>query len=331
MARAPRSPIHLDRVLDDPALVHELVREHAPYWPVYRYFADTHELQATGAPVDDPADAMRVPPWFRGDWADERPLVSGIEPFLFNTAFDRAARELYGLSDRAVVRQQLVYVNLTLPMPLADYGHTDVPAFRGIDRRGYPIWLLSVMGHSGLFEPWRIRIATVVSWWFEGEGGEFTCWPDGPDAAPTVVLPRTNTAIVGENEVMFHRVERVGREAAHAQWNGLDGLTLGAELVWDEDAWLVLDAEREIARVPQSETRISVSWKACVFADEAEALAVDRHSDDLTLEQVSSMLVADLLRRGLEVEVPDDPLRDDRFIAALSDVYPRRPTVFPQL
>jgi hypothetical protein len=326
---APRSPIHLDRVLDDPTLVHTLVREHAPYWPVYRYFADATELRATGAPVDEPARPMRVPPWFRGDWAREHPLVRGIEPILHNSAFDRAARELYGLSDEAVIRQQLVYVNLTLPMPLADYGHTDVPAFRGLGRRELPIWLLSVMGHSGLFEPWRIRIATIVSWWFEGQGGEFTCWPDGPDAPPTVVLPRSNTAIAGENEIMFHRVERVGHPAAHK--GRFDALTVAAELVWDDDAWLVVDADRALARVPEREARISVSWKAEVFADEAEAELVDRHSDDLDLDRVWAMLVADLRRRGVEVEVADDPLGDSTFIAALSDVYPRSPTVFPRL
>lgn len=326
--RTPRSSIQLDGVLDDPTLVPQLVREHAPYWPVYRYFADANELRASGAPVEDPSRPMRVPPWFRGDWAGDQTRVPGIEPILDNPVFDRVARELYGLSDEAVVRQQLVYVNVTLPMPVVDYGHTDVPAFRGINRREFPIWLLSVMGHSELFEPWRIRIATVVSWWYEGEGGEFTYWPDGPDAAPRVVPPRTNTAIAGENEIMFHRVEGVGRDATQGRF---DGLTVDAKLVADGDEWLVMDAERALARVPFGEARISVSWKAEVFADTAEAEAVDRHSDDLTLEQVCSVFVADLERRGVTAEVADDPLHDSSFIAALSDVYPRSPTVFPDL
>lgn len=330
-ARPPRAPIRLDPALDDPGLVQALAREHAPYWPVYRYFSDATELRATGAPVAEPDRPMRVPPWFRGDWAHEQALVPGVEPILYNPAFERAARELYGLSEQAVVRQQLVYVNLTLPMPAVDYGHTDVPAFRGIDRRELPIWLLSVMGHSGLFEPWRIRIATIVSWWFEGEGGEFTCWPDGPDATPTVVPPRSNTAIAGENEIMFHRVERVGRAAEDPHSDRFAGLSIAAELVWDDDAWLVVDGDRAVARVPQSEARISVSWKAHVFADEAEALAVDRHSDDLDLDRVWAMLVADLRRRGVEVELADDPLCDSSFIAALGDVYPRRPTILPNL
>ena len=330
MMRTPRSPIHIDPVLDDPALVYKLVREHAPYWPVYRYFADANELRATGAPVDDPSRPMRVPPWFRGDWAHERALVPGIEPILDNAAFDRAARDLYALSDGAVIRQQLVYVNLTLPMPVVDYGHTDVPAFRGINRREFPIWLLSVMGHSRLFESWRIRIATAVSWWFEGEGGEFTYWPDGPDSTPVALPPRSNTAIVGENEIMFHRVERVGRAKADSRFDAFDELTIDAELVADGDEWLVLDGGRPIARVPVGEARISVSWKAEVFADEAEAEAVDQHSDDLEIGQVCAMLAADLRRRGVQIEIADDPLTDSIFIAALSDTYARSPTVFPE-
>ena len=328
MARNARAPIHLDRVLADPNLIHELVREHAPYWPVYRYFSEPGELQATGAPVGQTADRMRVPPWFRGDWAHEQALVPGIEPILDNPAFDRAARELYGLSDEAVVRQQLVYVNLTLPMPVVDPGHTDVPAFRGIDRRTTPIWLLSVMGHSELFEPWRMRIATAVSWWFEGEGGEFTYWRDGPDAPPIVLAPQSNSAIVGENEVMFHRVERVGRAAAD---DTFDEMTVDAELVVDDDGWHVVDRGRSIAQFPFDAARISVSWKAYVFADDAEVERVDRHSDDLDSKRVCAMLEADLRRRGVDLEVADDPLSDSVFIAALTDAYPRSPTVFPEL
>ena len=328
MARTARTPIHLDRVMEDPTLIPELVREHAPYGPVYRYFSQPGELQATGAPVGQTADRMRVPPWFRGDWAHERALVPGIEPILDNASFERAARQLYGFSEEAVVRQQLVYVNLTLPMPVVDPGHTDVPAFRGIDRRTTPIWLLAVMGHSGLFEPWRMRIATAVSWWFEGEGGEFTYWSDGPDAPPIVLAPRSNSAIVGENEVMFHRVERVGRAAADATF---DEMTVDAELVVDQDAWVVVDRGRSIARVPFDAVRISVSWKAYVFADAVEAERVDRHSDDLDPERVCAMLAADLRRRGIDLELADDPLSDSAFMAALTDAYPRSPTVFPEL
>jgi hypothetical protein len=328
VARQPRPPILIDPVLDEPDLIEELALANAPYWPVYRYFSDAVELSATGAPVADPTAPMRVPPWFRGDWAHEKALIAGLEPILDNPRFVRAARELYGLSDQAIVRQQLVYANLTLPMPSVDFGHTDVPAFRGISRKAFPVWLLSVMGHSELFERWRIRIATAVSWWFGGVGGEFTYWPDGRDAAPRVRSPRRNTALVGENEFMFHRVERVGPEAAGLQ---LDGLSIDAELVADSGDWCVVQDGRMLARVPFDEVRISVSWKAEVLEDAVEAERVDHHTDDLNIEQVWQILADDLRRRGRPVKLDDEPLNDPPFIRALGETYARTPTIFPEI
>src|SRR5262245_57372051 len=97
-----RPPVRIDRVLDAPELVRELALANAPYWAVYRYFGNDAELSATGAPPGP----MRVPPWFRGDWALDRPLIAGLEPIFANPHFLRAARELYGLSSEAVIRQQ---------------------------------------------------------------------------------------------------------------------------------------------------------------------------------------------------------------------------------
>jgi hypothetical protein len=41
--------------------------------------------------------------------------------------------------------------------------HTDVPEFRGANRKLHPQWLLVAMRHSGLFEDWRMPIATGVA------------------------------------------------------------------------------------------------------------------------------------------------------------------------
>ena len=44
-----------------------------------------------------------------------------------------------------------------------------------------PTWLLSVMGKSGLFRRWAIKMAEVIVWFYRGRiGGGFTYWPDGP-------------------------------------------------------------------------------------------------------------------------------------------------------
>jgi hypothetical protein len=71
---------------------------------------------------------------------------------------------------------------------------------------------------------------------------------------------------------------------------------------------------------------VSVSWKADVFADEAERRRHDEHADDLDLEVVLQRLSDDLARRGLDPTVPSDPLRDPEFVARLQAAYVRYPT-----
>ncbi len=323
---APRPPVKLDRVLHDPSLIRELTEANAPYQPVQRYFASLQEQQALGGPEagkGPPAgQEMFVAPLFRGDWAYDRPVVDGVEPLLHNKRFIDAAQRLF---DASVVRPQIVYINLSVPMPLYDGGHTDIPAFRGIDRTRYPVWLLAIMGRSGLFERWRVRIATAVSWWYQGEGGEFTYWPEGPDAAPTKIRSETNTAVVGDNDFMFHRVERVG--PPDVEW--VRGLTLDSVLEQASDGdWVVREGDRELARLPYEAIRISVSWKAQVFSDADEAELVDQGREDISLDDVWRILGSDL-ETGVRVDLPDDPLHDRDLIATLTQTYHRAPTVYP--
>ncbi len=329
----PKPPVKLDHVLDDAGLVRRLATANAPYAPVQRYFANMQEQAALGGPrakskveakaaVSD-AEGILVAPWFRGDWAYDTPSLPGVEALLHNEAFRGAARKVFG---GAIVRPQIVYINLNLPVPFYDGSHTDIPAFRGVDRTRYPVWLLVTMGRSGLFERWRIRIATAVSWWFEGEGGEFTYWPDGPDAPPITLPPTSNTAVVGDNDFMFHRVEKVGPEGVDL----LEGMTLDSNLgPVNEREWAVTDRDRELSRLPFEDIRISVSWKAQVFEDQAEMRCVDEHLDDIGIEEVFSMLLADLETKGVEANLPDDPLHDPNFVATLSAVYQIKPTVQP--
>ena len=65
----------------------------------------------------------------------------------------------------------------------------------------------------------RIRIATAVAWFYEGEGGAFEYWPEGPGAAPARIdAPLDNRAVVGDNDVMFHRVATVGDGGENHQY-----------------------------------------------------------------------------------------------------------------
>ena len=79
-------------------------------------------------------------------------LAPGIEGFLHHEEFLECARRIH---HRPVIEPAIVYANLLVPgQELAT--HTDVPEFRGANRKALPEWLLVVMHHSGLFDEWRM-------------------------------------------------------------------------------------------------------------------------------------------------------------------------------
>lgn len=320
MTDRPLAPVVLDRVLDEPSVVRELLAANGPYWSIQRYFRNLTEMEVLrngGEPSSGRDEGMFVAPWFRQDWAYDGPLVSGVEPVLENGPFREAAARVFG--GAAEIRPQIVYVNLFAPMPLFDAGHVDIPAFRGVDRTRHPVWLLALMLRSGLFEDWRIPIATGVSFWYDGPGGGLTYWPEGPDRPPRTHACRSNTAVVGDNDRMFHRVEGVGPEGTRF----MKGLTLDSQLVWTGDAWALTDGERALAELPFEAVRVSISWKAQVLRTPEEVEKVDGHTDDLTLERVVDAFLADLRAKGSAVPEPSDPLTDDAFVAALNAAYPQ--------
>ena len=313
-------PIRIDALLDDPSEVRALLEQHAPYAPVQRYLrsaAEYRNASGTGA------QQQIIAPNFRGDWAFEGEVAAGAERFLENEKLMGAAARLF---DSPLVRPFAVFSNITWQLPFAQGGgHTDVPAFRGVDRRDTPTWLLTTMGHSRLFEEERIRIATAVAWFYEGADGGFDYWVDGPDAPPTVHEGRiSNTAIVGDNDFMYHRVRPVGRRE-----DGMPtGLSLDSRLEHvGGDAWRIVDGDRALAEPTFSALRVSVSWKAYVFRSEEERDRVDAGADRIDLDEVWSRFTTDLEARGVAFERPVEPLTDEAFIDVLSKTYKREPSI----
>ncbi len=318
-ATAPRRPVFVPQVLEDRDVVGQLIEANAPYLPTQRYFANTAEYQALSG--DDEVAQMPVTSLFRGDWAYDEPLVDGIEPFLHNPAFVAAARDLFG---GTVVRPQIVYANITYQLPVAQgVGHTDIPAFRGFDRTEHPIVFLSIMGHSRLFEDARLRIATAVSWFHRGTDGGFEYWPDGPDRPSAIHQGDIdNTAVVADNDLMFHRALGVGR----LEDGMVGGMTLDSRLERDGDGWVIRDDGTVLARPASEDFRISVSWKGLVFADQDEADSYDAGEGRIDLDEVLSRFAADLEARGVDVTIPaTDPERDPDFIRTLQETYVREP------
>jgi len=240
--------------------------------------------------------------YFREEYAyGTEPLIEGIEPFLDHVGFVEAARKIHG---QPLIEPAIVFANLMVPgQELAL--HTDVPEFRGANRKLHPQWLLVAMRHSGLFEDWRMPIATGVAWFHDCKGGEFAFYPDGADGEPVAHEVTFNTALLVDTDSVFHGVDPIDLPTGD-----LPPLKPGMQLVFDGDeAWSVRAGDDVIARYRWDELRFSISWKAYCFVDEAERDAWRAHTDDLDLEWTLARLVDDLRDRGrIEGETP--PPRD---------------------
>jgi hypothetical protein len=315
----PRTPVVLDPAVDDPAAVRQLIDAHQPYWPVQRYFANSAEYAALSG-QKEPSE-MIIAPVFRGNWAADGTVLDGVEPILDSARFAAAARQLF---DAEIVRPTTVYVNLTWQLPFPQgAGHTDVPAFRGFDRTQYPITFLTIMGLSGLFEAERVKVATAVAWFYEGSDGGFEYWPQGVDGSSVLHEGAIdNTAIVADNDFMWHRVRPTGRVE-----DGMVTLSKDAELVHTDPAtWAIRDRGEEQASFSSEKMRVSLSWKATVFDNDADRQRHDDHTEDIDLDEVLRRFAADFAARGESLEVPQDPVADAEFVRTLSNAYVRYPT-----
>ena len=221
-------------------------------------------------------------------------FAEGAKSLMHHDALVDAARRIHG---RDVIVPGILYANILLPgQELAI--HTDVPEYRGANRKIVPQWLLVVMHHSGLFDRWRMPIATAVTYFGNARGGAFAYYVDGE---PRTYEPAHNTGVVLDTDSVFHGVDRVeGDESALAV------LRSGQRLHHDGDGrWSLRSGDDILASFVTDDLRYSVSWKAYCFADDAERDAWASHTDDLDLELILDTLIADL---GIERPASDAEL-----------------------
>lgn len=306
------SAIRLEPAFADRAAVRALVERAGPFVPLARTAQTEAEEKESGRAAVD-----YVPPWFRRDLVTSGEVhVAGAELILDNPAFLDAALGVFPGS--TIAEPTTVYVNVMAPTPFPFISHRDIPVFRSADRWNCPVWLLSAMLRSDLFEEERLKLATAVAWFYDGEGGEFHYWPDGADAESHLEGPPFgNVAVVADNERVFHGVASVGdRATAHRE-----SLSLDASMVHDGGRWTILDPE-PIATHGADAIRITISWKAEVFVDDAEREAVRTADDELPIGSIVDRFVADLRAKGMDITAPSDPLHDNDWMDVLERAYP---------
>ncbi len=227
-----------------------------------RHDAVRNFLSTRLVPATPRSRSRRATSYFREEYAyGDRLLLDGVEALRDHEGLIDAVRRIH---DRPVIEPAIVYANLFLPgQELAV--HTDVPEFRGLNRKLVPQWLLVVMHHSGLFDRWRLPIATGIAWFGAAEGGALAYWPEGPDGEMARLEAWHNTAAVLDTDSVFHGVEPVGRADAT-----LPSLEPGSVLGAAPGGRVVLaDADgRQLRTYEWRELRYSVSWKAYCFTDE---------------------------------------------------------------
>ncbi len=289
---------------DDPDRVWDLVTGGAPY-PLMMSLAGYAMSTVDHAAM----------PWFRKYWAVNRELISAEADGLFRAPrFLDTVRELMG-TEHVLPYQAMV--NLMGPMD-AGAAHLDTPTFRS---EPLPLWLRLEMGASELFERWRIPVCGAVSWFrYDGPGGEYEYWPDGPDApSASEDPPFDNVAVFGDNDRMFHRVGAIGTSDDRLPAGSVSGdATLHHR---DDGTWAIVD-HGEALVLDSTQLRVSILWTAMCFASAEELRLMEDGEDLLTLEQVTETFARDLTERGERFGLPADPAADAEWVRLLEREYP---------
>jgi hypothetical protein len=309
---------------DQHARLLDVVRTQGPWKLIIaQHFASADELIATmsGAFPEGftPSLDLFLTPTFRGYLANYGAvLYPQLHDCFYNAQFLEMAKSYWNAE---YAKPQLMLFNINGPCANRDPGHLDSPSFRGVRHENAPTWLTSVMGKSGLFSDYLIKMAQVITWFSLDAGSGFTYWPDGPLRAPKRVRPPVyNRGVVVQNEMMVHRGEANGPLDQQIP-AGLSFDTVFAGHPDDGDHWLLKNDDEVIARHHTNQLRFLVHWSAEVFSDFDELKKNMEGSEELTVERAIDMLVDDVNARGIKLDIPSEPLHDPAFIGALNSAY----------
>ena len=301
------TPIRIEPAFEDREQIRSMFERYGPYRALASYAPQ-------GIEDETQQEAERpVLPWFRGDWAlGGKPLVEGAELILHNTKFVEAAKAAFGTP---LVNPEFVAVNINGPSPTGNM-HMDNPSFYGATRVDFPLPFLRVMGFSGLFEPWRVVRASTLSWFYEGQGGNFDYWPEGIDGPMlSERAPFGNVALCADTDRVYHRIGSIGSGNEE-----LPQISASARIQPDgKSNWIVLENGEVRATYPSNAIRFSILWKA-------EVRNGNSGIEPLNLDRIMAILTADLRHRRIDSRTPSSPLADNTWILLLQRTYVDRAT-----
>jgi len=298
------APLRVQPAYADRDAVRRTILDHAPY-----------PMMSAGAGYGEMMQSAPLEPWFRTTWATgANPLEESIQALIDDPRFIEGAGNLFGAK---VIRPQALVVNVMGPMATG-YRHVDLPTYRGISPRT-PLWFPMVMGVSGLFERWAVRVAGALTWFYDGADGEYEYWPRGVDQpSESERGPFGNVALFGDNDLMFHQIGAIGDAQ---RFKDQIKLTVQSEIRRGGDGWEITDGTSVIGTLPNDQVRISLLWRAITFRDEREAHVYDAHEDDLDVETAISRFCDDLTERGIDFTPPQDPFNDQTWNTLLTQTY----------
>lgn len=330
--RPAAPPLVIEGVYSDDqhARLLEIVKDNGP-WPTItaHHFTTVDELIATtsgvvpeghGLTLDDIATAN-----FRGFLAENSCcFFPEIRDCFYNAQFLDLAKDYWGAQH---ARPTMMLFNIGGPAHSGLSPHLDAVTFRGARIEDTPIWIQNMMGKSGLFREYVVKMAQIVSWFWLGAEGTFTCWPEGPLGQPMrIEHPMWNKGVLVQNEMMFHRGDPVGRPDER----DITGLKHRSMFGYQSssDDWAITTDNEVVRTYEPSNIRFLVHWNAEVYMDRAEAKLVMDHTDDISIDRIVNTFMDDLAMRGIPCDAPSatDPFHDPAFIRALMNAYTIAPT-----
>jgi hypothetical protein len=307
----------------------DVVKREGPWGTIVsHHFTTVDEMIATVSGVIEPDHGLTLDdvagPHFRGFFAQNSVcFYPELDDLFYNGRF---LAEVKSYWNAQYAKPTMMLFNICGPHDTGIAPHLDAVTFRGVRYENTPVWLQNIMGKSGLFADYLVKMAQIITWWYRGSPGGFTYWPRGPLEPPErIEAPMWNRGVVVQNEMMFHRGDPVGP----LEERPIRGMKCRSVFGYDaaDDAWVVTTDGETIKRYRPEQIRLLVHWNAEVYSDMAELKRVMDHTDDLTHDRVFDTLLTDLRARGVTVSEPSDPLHDVEFIQALMRTYDVAPTI----